>query len=87
MVGMGERGISLLPTLLALPDLVINAVCDIDPHQAEQAQKIVEKKTGAKPKSYVKGERDWENLVARDDLIASSTPRRGNGTSRFRSPA
>src|SRR5436305_4477901 len=30
MTGMGERGLSLLPTLLALPDVRINAVCDID---------------------------------------------------------
>src|SRR6266480_1125429 len=66
MVGMGERGMQLTQTLLALPDVVINAVCDIDAGAAEKAQQAVEKKTGRKPENYTKGERDWENLVARD---------------------
>src|SRR2546423_9805542 len=68
MVGMGERGTQLTETLLALPEVVINAVCDIAPAAAEKAQRTIALKTGQKPQGYTKGERDWENLVARDDL-------------------
>lgn len=76
LVGMGERGMQLTQTLLALPDVVINAVCDIDPAAAEKAQRMVEQKSARKPQGYNKGERDWENLVARDDLdcVINATP-------------
>jgi hypothetical protein len=70
VVGVGERGIGLIKTLLALPGIQINAVCDVLPERAQVGQQAVEDKTGKRPDAYIKGERDWERLVARDDLDA-----------------
>lgn len=70
VVGVGSRGTYLLKTLLELPAVEINAVCDIVPERAANAQKIVQEKTGRTPEAYTKNEHDFENLVKRDDLDA-----------------
>src|SRR5438552_16318216 len=64
VVGIGARGHGLTATLLAIPGVEINAVCDIDEKAARGGQKLVEDKAGKKIDMYTKGERDWENLVA-----------------------
>src|SRR6185436_806476 len=56
LIGHGGRGASLLHDLLGIPGVQVNAVC-----------KVV--KAGQKePAGYSSGERDFENLVKRDDL-------------------
>lgn len=70
VVGVGNRGTFLTRTLLSLPTVTINAVCDIVPDRATQAQDIVEQARGNRPEAYTKDELDWQNLCARDDLDA-----------------
>jgi len=70
VVGVGNRGAYLTQTLLQFPDVVVAAVCDIVADRASRAQDIVEKACGARPDAYTNGDRDWERLVARDDLDA-----------------
>jgi predicted dehydrogenase len=70
VVGVGRRGTFLVQTLLDLPGVEINAVCDLVPESAANAQSLVEAKTGKRSEVYTKGERDFENLVRRDDLDA-----------------
>jgi predicted dehydrogenase len=76
VVGIGDRGLSLIHTLLAIEGVTINAVCDVVEEHATAGRKVIEKKTGRRVDSYSKGERDWENLVARDDLdaVINATP-------------
>jgi predicted dehydrogenase len=76
VVGVGARGSGLISTLLALPNVAIPAVCDIDESHARQGQDLVEKTGAKRPEAYTKGERDWANLVARDDLdaVIDATP-------------
>ncbi|HPO16648.1 MAG TPA: Gfo/Idh/MocA family oxidoreductase [Candidatus Hydrogenedentes bacterium] len=76
MVGVGSRGTFLTNTLLQLPGVEIPAVCDINPDHAARAKDIVEKAMGKAPELYTQGERDWERLVARDDLdaVITATP-------------
>lgn len=69
-VGVGSRGTGLLRTALQLPNVEIPAVCDIVEAHASQAQDIVEQAGRTRPAAYTKGERDFENLVVRDDLDA-----------------
>jgi predicted dehydrogenase len=75
-VGVGRRGTALLDTLLQLPGVEIPAVCDIDAAHAARAQDRIEKVRGTRPDAYTKGERDYENLVKRDDLdaVVTATP-------------
>lgn len=76
VVGVGDRGDSLIATLLSIPNIEIRAVCDVVPEHAGRGQDRVEKSGAKRPDSYTNGERDWENLVARDDLdaVINATP-------------
>ncbi|MCP4645759.1 MAG: Gfo/Idh/MocA family oxidoreductase [bacterium] len=69
-VGVGRRGTALLRGMLMLPYVDIPAVCDIDETHAAQAADIVEQARGKRPVLYTKGERHYEEMVARDDLDA-----------------
>lgn len=70
MVGVGSRGSSLLRALLQLPYVDVLAVGDLIEERTTQAQDLVEQARGNRPAAYTKGERDFENLVVRDDLDA-----------------
>lgn len=76
IVGVGSRGTFLLKTLLSIPGVEINAVADIDETHAKRAAQMVHEASGRSPALYVTGERDYENLVTRDDLdaVITATP-------------
>lgn len=76
VVGVGNRGTFLTQTLLQIPGVEVPAVCDINPEHAARARKIVQDAAGKSPEVYTNGERDWERLVARDDLdaVVTATP-------------
>src|SRR3954469_891415 len=67
IIGTGGRGTSLLQNFLAA-DVQVNALCDIVPEKAQNAQALVQK-SGQKPLAlYTNGDHAFEALVARDDL-------------------
>src|SRR5262249_19340755 len=68
IVGVGGRGTSLLREFLDVEGVRVNAVCDLVPAKTEAARALCVKKKAAAPEAYTKGERDFENLVKRDDL-------------------
>ena len=76
MVGVGERGTSLVKIFLDIPGMEIPAICDIDTEHLERAQKIVTDKGRKRPDGYSKGERDFERLCDRTDLdvVVTATP-------------
>jgi len=51
LIGVGNRGTSLLRALLELPGAPIVAVCDADPKHRQRGQGIVEKARGLRPDS------------------------------------
>jgi Glycosyl hydrolase 109, C-terminal domain/Oxidoreductase family, NAD-binding Rossmann fold len=76
IVGVGGRGTSLLKEFLDVDGVRVTAVCDLVPAKTENARALCAKKKQAPPESYTKGERDFENLVKRDDvdLVLIATP-------------
>lgn len=72
LVGAGGRGRDHLVSLLALGDVEVTAVCDVDEKSASQAIKIVEAKTGRKPQHY----RDFRKLLEDKsvDAVSIATP-------------
>ena len=70
MVGVGNRGTSLLRTLLALPGVDVPAICDINEANLVRAQGLVEKNGRKRPEGYANGVEDFRRLAARDDLHA-----------------
>ncbi|MGA8026989.1 MAG: Gfo/Idh/MocA family oxidoreductase [Bryobacteraceae bacterium] len=75
IIGTGGRGTALLENLLAA-DVQVNALCDVVADKAQHAQSMVEKAGQKAPTLYTKGDRDFENLAARDDLdlVVIATP-------------
>src|SRR5438552_5338219 len=75
IVGTGGRGTSLLQNFLAT-DVQVNALCDIVPEKAQNAQTLVEKAGQKAPALYTNGDHAFEALVARDDLdvVVMATP-------------
>ncbi len=77
IVGTGLRGRSMLHEWLGVDNVRITALCDIVPGKAEQARQMM-KKAGHdyEPAMFTAGERDFENLVRRDDIdfVYTATP-------------
>ncbi len=69
VAGSGKRAQGLMRTLLAMGNVEIPAVCDIDPSAIELAQALVVKSGQPKPEAYT-GPTDYEKMMDRDDLDA-----------------
>lgn len=76
VIGVGGRGSSLLTQFLATGHVDVTAVCDIVPEKVARAQKTVTEAGQPEPAAYTKGDRDYENLLRRDDtdLALIATP-------------
>ncbi|HNR32552.1 MAG TPA: Gfo/Idh/MocA family oxidoreductase [Candidatus Hydrogenedentes bacterium] len=70
VIGTGNRGRSLMGTMLGMPGVLFPAVCDINPDAAAAASAIVEKAGLPKPEVYVGDALHYRDLIARDDLDA-----------------
>ena len=77
IVGTGLRGRSVLNELLGVGNVRIAALCDLVPSKVTQAIGMM-KRAGHdyEPAVYTNGERDFENLCARDDIdiVYTATP-------------
>ncbi|MEO7653094.1 MAG: gfo/Idh/MocA family oxidoreductase, partial [Bryobacteraceae bacterium] len=59
IVGAGNRGTTLLRTLLALPGVKVPAICDINEASLARAQGLAEKAGQARPDGYSSGVEDF----------------------------
>jgi predicted dehydrogenase len=76
IVGTGLRGRSMISELLAIDGVRIVAVADTVPDKAARAVKMCTDAGQPAPEVYTNGERDFERLVARDDIdyVYTATP-------------
>jgi predicted dehydrogenase len=76
IVGTGLRGRSMLSELLAIDHVRVVALADIVPEKAARAVKMCTDAGAASPAVYTSGARDFERLVARDDIdfVYTATP-------------
>lgn len=70
VVGTGNRGTSLLSTMLTMKGVEFPALCDVKLENLERAQDLVVKSARPKPEGYSKGEHAYRDLMERDDLDA-----------------
>ncbi|MGW1979253.1 Gfo/Idh/MocA family protein [Streptomyces sp. NPDC001889] len=68
IIGLGNRGGSMLPIFLALPGVRVLALCDPVRAQAERAAAKVVAAGQPAPALYTKGDDDYRNLCERGDL-------------------
>ena len=66
LIGLGNRGTTLLRTFLELPGVKVVAVCDAEPKHRVRAQGIVEKATGVRPDALESA----DALLARPEIDA-----------------
>ena len=76
VVGVGERGTTILGELLKLQGIEIRAICDIVESKAAAAQDLVVKAGKPKPEGYTRGKTDFRRLCEREDLdlVYTATP-------------
>src|SRR5215213_10974063 len=68
IIGVGLRGTEVLREFLAVEKVVVNAVCDVVKEKCTHAAQMIEEAGQKTPGIYSNGKRDFERLVARDDL-------------------
>jgi hypothetical protein len=68
LIGCGARGSGMLQQFLGVDGVTVTAVCDVAKDAALKAQSAVEHAGQKTPAMYANGERDFENLVTRDDV-------------------
>jgi predicted dehydrogenase len=75
-IGVGGRGRSHLRNILLRDDVVVPAICDIDPEAIKHSLALIEKHGHKKPEVYSEGEFAWEKMLERDDIegVIISTP-------------
>jgi hypothetical protein len=76
IIGVGARGFGMLGEWLAVDNVQVTAICDIDKAQLDKAVKRIEQAGQKAPATYGQNERDYENLCRRDDIdfIYIATP-------------
>ncbi|CAM5416520.1 hypothetical protein SRIMM317S_01265 [Streptomyces rimosus subsp. rimosus] len=68
IIGLGNRGMGMLPLYLDIPGVRVVAVCDPVKDKAAKAVQLVTGAGQPAPVVYSKGDHDFENLVERGDL-------------------
>jgi myo-inositol 2-dehydrogenase / D-chiro-inositol 1-dehydrogenase len=67
LIGLGNRGTTLLRSLLELPGVQVVAVADQEARHSLRAQGIVEKAQGARPEAFAQ----FEELLGKSDIEAA----------------
>lgn len=75
-IGTGHRGRSHVEQALYRQDVDITAICDIDPEAINLAKGLIQKAGRKEPAIFGKNERDFENMLKRDDIdgVVIATP-------------
>jgi predicted dehydrogenase len=68
LIGHGGRGAGLMKNFLGTGFVDVVAVCDIVPEKVEAAKAVVVAEGQNAPAGYSGGDRDYENMLRRDDL-------------------
>jgi len=76
LIGVGLRGCSHLRNILERNDVIVPAICDIDPERIKVAQALIEKAGKKKAAVYSSGDFAFEKMLDRDDIegVIISTP-------------
>ncbi len=75
-IGVGLRGTNHLKNLLRRKDVLIPAICDVDPERITIALDLISKAGFKKPETYTNGPDAFRQMVTRNDLdgILIATP-------------
>ncbi|MEN8187481.1 MAG: Gfo/Idh/MocA family oxidoreductase [Bacteroidota bacterium] len=76
MIGVGLRGTNHLNNVLLRDDVLVTAICDIDPNRISISLDLIKKSGQEKPKVFGSNDYDYRNLLALEDVdaVIISTP-------------
>ena len=76
LIGVGLRGTNHLNNVLLRDDVLVTAICDIDPRRITIALDHIKKARKQKPEVFGKDDYDYRNLLALKDVdaVIISTP-------------
>jgi len=76
LIGVGLRGTNHLSNLLLRKDVLVTAICDIDPSRIAIAKEMIEKNGATAPKIFGANEYDYRNLLDLKEVeaVIISTP-------------
>ena len=76
LIGVGLRGTDHLRNILERNDVLVPAICDINPERIEIAQSMLEKTGMKKAKAYTESETIYKKLLERKDIdgVIIATP-------------
>ncbi len=76
MIGVGLRGTNHLNNVLLRDDVLVTAICDIDPNRISIALDMISKSGDPAPKVFGKGDLDYRNLLdlKEVDAVIIATP-------------
>jgi len=69
-IGVGARGLETLKLALLRKDVVVVAICDIDPITTDKAIKLITDAGQPKPKLFIQNENSYKKLLDLDDIDA-----------------
>ncbi len=75
-IGVGGRGRSHLRNILQRDDVIVPAICDIDPNALKQTQSMIKNSGRKKAEEYSKNEYSYIDMLNRDDIegVIIATP-------------
>ncbi|WP_208325951.1 Gfo/Idh/MocA family protein [Amycolatopsis arida] len=68
IIGLGNRGGSMLPLFLAVEGIRVTALCDVDPARVAAATRVVTRAGQPEPARFTEGPDAYERLCRRDDV-------------------
>ncbi|QCX37513.1 Gfo/Idh/MocA family oxidoreductase [Aureibaculum algae] len=76
LIGVGLRGTNHLNNLLQREDVIVTAICDIDPNRIKIAEEQIKKHNHPKVKVFGKNDNDYKNLLdlKEVDAVIIATP-------------
>ena len=77
-IGVGLRGCNHLHNVLSRQDVIVPAICDIDPERLSIASDMIVKSGREKPELYTGNEHAFEKLLQRSDIDGKSDGERGH---------
>lgn len=68
IIGLGNRGMGMLPLFDAVPGVRVTAVCDVRPERVRQASDRLAENGSRRPREYSRSARDFERLAQASDV-------------------